>query len=503
MLELIGIVSKVCGIAHEKNSVESSIFNEEYRIEGGIAVLRGYAKARDLAKYSCANEQYQRLQNDEHTKDINHFVAQVRGSAKFLPEVVLSIRDDAADFKPQRDLKIVDSVGKIKVSDKEMFKKFNLYALNLRKENTLSRIDGNHRLEALKNSDTILSFVIILGDVEYPALSQDDEAFLFYFLNSKAKKLTTEENFKGLVNSKTWTDSELKEANKHLSFLKEFNFAFSNDGDFHKTFGSEPLKSIYEVLEKLDFSDEEDFMQCCKEAVKILDHRRCFKYLRNNFSHFLPQLSLIAVNQSKDKNFDSAYGFFEQMDGWLEKYGYDEDYFACPLKMYQVVRRALEVEEIDIFVAMPYYNKDRVEAVNVVFKTLVKELVEENFSLKNKLKVCDIMTNKGESKDINQTILNQIKHCKIFVADISNHKKSLANPNVMYELGLAQSLNKKIILLKNKKDIKGAPFDIISKYRHEFDSEAINVDMAKKCKDDIKTILEQDFGIIFNKKSSN
>ena len=100
------------------------------------------------------------------------------------------------------------------------------------KEGQLYRVDGNHRLEALQDNDYYIPFAIIIW--KESEVNRDDEAFLFYFLNAKAQKLTSEENLKGLVIAETWTEDELETANVILPYIKYFRDNFEKSPLFDK-----------------------------------------------------------------------------------------------------------------------------------------------------------------------------------------------------------------------------------------------------------------------------
>lgn len=69
----------------------------------------------------------------------------------------------------------------------------------------------------------------------------DMEAFLFYFLNVKAKRLTTEENYRGLISS-DWQKHEIEIASKNIILLQRLN-KLLEDNILHNDFcNNEPLK---------------------------------------------------------------------------------------------------------------------------------------------------------------------------------------------------------------------------------------------------------------------
>ena len=101
-----------------------------------------------------------------------------------------------------------------------------------------------------------------------------------------------------------------------------------------------------------------------------------------------------------------------------------------------------------------------------------------------------IMTGKGKSFSITADIYSKIEECAIFIADTTE-----ANPNVMYELGIAYNKKKPIIMVREKgKHIK-VPSDIISDYYYAFSgmTELENLFVTH-----IKEILVSDYGAVFS-----
>lgn len=218
-----GIYGRNCGNVTPYNGPSKRLQEKGFEVKNGIATLRGYAKISDLAAASRPKyEEYQRALNPEHVADIAHFLADCKAEAKFLPEVILSVNTSTnTTLKPytHKSFQQLSKTGQGAILNMEY------YELEV-EEGALTRIDGNHRLEAGKELDFYVPFSIILwteqtadGEDTPPAFSADNtesEAFLFYILNNTAKKLEAEENFKGLVKSKKWSEKELALINRHL-----------------------------------------------------------------------------------------------------------------------------------------------------------------------------------------------------------------------------------------------------------------------------------------------
>ena len=172
--------------------------------------------------------------------------------------------------------------------------------------------------------------------------------------------------------------------------------------------------------------------------------------------------------------------------------------------LYHSAEKTNNIRPIKVFVAMPYYDDEIIEDVNDQLKKLSEELIKKYPLLENRLEIYEVMKHRGYEIDIKEQMFEQIKSASIFIADISEHicKKGTkkvdchANPNVMYELGIAKGQqHTKIILLKKKKDRIEAPSDIITKYHNKFEFDK-KVSMRKKLFEAIENILKDEFGII-------
>ena len=457
-----GILGQNCGeVVTPTSEDEKRIQEKGFKVENGIKVLRGFANSAILAFASKKDGNYQREENIEHLNAIEKFVENMRASAKYLPEVTLIARG-------YEKLERINLSGTLSKTQKGELDNLEYYKLTVSADK-LYRIDGNHRLEALKKDNYYIPFSIIIW--EDTDINLDDEAFLFYFLNSKAKKLTTEENIKGLVNAKNWTDNELETANVVLPYIKYFKDKFEEHTLFNREYyrnshGVENVKTqILNVLELINKETGKDTLPFNKKTFgdyigklqEILSQRDRFKYLREHFRCF-PQFVFYTLYKY-DGNIEDSIRFINAVNKWAEYYKHDSNSFIQPDKMFYNASRQLD-RKINIFVAMPYYNQTTVDQFNKTLESIIEEMKQEDEILKDKLNLYPIMTYKAESTDILANMDKQIGECDIFIADISNHGKSKVNPNVMFELGRVYD-KKKFLLIRNKDNkISNSAFDI-------------------------------------------
>ena len=492
-VELYGIVGENCGVYNQYNGSDKRLKERGFEVDGGIHTLRGYASIKTLAAISYSNYQdYQREQSDEHITEIHDFLDNVKEEAKFLPEIVLAVTEPNkvelrkythSSFKTTIQQGVIENLG--------------LYQLTVIGK-ALSRVDGNHRLEAGKESDYYVPFCIIIWDKTLwedesrlqhfdPKSNVDSEAFIFYFLNSKAKRLELEENYKGLVNSKNWTDIELAEVNNYLPLIKHFNKNWLCNKLFDKTYLHNPLYQIAEILEDINDLkiDQDKFDDIITKSITITSQVDKFEYIKSNFDSLFFQLAFCVLYNDCDIN--NAIKMMCLIDKWLERYRYKQGTFVKAKKLYDISIQHLQKKEYSIFVAMPYYDEDIVGHYNDIFKEACERLTKECSN--SSIFTYPIMSFKGKSFDIEEDILEKISQCDIFVADITQ-----SNPNVLYELGMAANLKKPVIILKKKTDKAKIPSDIVLKYHVSFKE---CIDLKIKMCEHLKSILCDDFHEVF------
>ena len=457
-----GILGQNCGeIVQTTGEDEKRIQIKGFKVKDGIRILRGFAKSSILAEYSKPDNNYQRNENNNHLNSLKSFMKDIKTSAKYLPEVTLVARG-------YQKLEPIKLSGKLSDTQQGELENLEYWKLTVNKEQ-LFRIDGNHRLEATKDKDYYIPFSIIIWENNHN--SADDEAFLFYFLNSKAKKLETEENLKGLVDAKTWNNKELEKANILLPYIRHFKHNFEDHKLFNKTYYKDKnnnenaktqILNVLEVIQKetddLDLPfDIEAFEEYIKNTQEILSQKERFKYLRKQFRNF-PQFVFYTLYK-KNGDVEEALRFINATNKWAEFYKHDSNSFIYPNKMFHNAEKQLG-KIINIFVAMPYYSNVIVTQFNKTFTSMVDELKQEEELLKDKLNLYPIMTYKAESTDILANMDKQIGECDIFVADISNHGENKVNPNVMFELGRVYDKKNFILIRNQNNDINESAFDI-------------------------------------------
>ena len=223
------------------------------------------------------------------------------------------------------------------------------------------------------------------------------------------------------------------------------------------------------------------------DALRLSAQSGKFVYTREQFKKIFFQLAFYA--RYKSDGYDAAIRNLTLVDKWLEQYKYTSDTFTKASKIYDVAYKFISSSPKTIFMAMEYKSKEIVEDYNGALSRAVTAI--NNMGGNIEVEAYPIMTGKGKTYDLIADIYYKIEQCSIFVADITE-----ANPNVLYELGLAKSKGKPIIIVRDK--IKGKKYKIPSDIRNDnfYNFDGIQ-SLEKELITHIKEILDEDYGAVF------
>lgn len=497
----------------------------------GQLCIRGFAPIKELERISKADYDYQRNPLEEHEAEILDFLD--NEPYLFFPEIILSykIKHDFSKAKDSEtpilkiqsrksytsnvdktkiivkshDYKTFDAAGKNTLTVVEItFNETKLSEALSKGEFPFHRIDGNHRLSAAKSSETskvarmVAPFCILLGQEFYTKgkLTTDSttETFdksvkvFFHNINTKTTPLSSEENKKVIIDDKiNFPPEELEsilgmEGLKTRELIEKVNPAIFTGIDYilSKQYRTYYIEVFKKLLDKGENPDE--IVGKVFESLKAVDHlyKDNDKLKANSSFGLLTAFLYYHVENNKAK-----YNYFKD---WVLK----NHIFEIPeIRAESIIKIFDKIAEknIKIFVAMPYFGKDQVKSYNNTYEKVINEIKEEYPHL-NIEQPISIMQHEGKTFDLLANLLNSIKECSIFVADLS-----AININVIYELGYARSLDKPTILVCREKDFDKIPFDIEHDSRRSYKPLAHNTleDVLKK---DIIGILTKDYGYI-------
>ena len=146
-------------------------------------------------------------------------------------------------------------------------------------------------------------------------------------------------------------------------------------------------------------------------------------------------------------------------------------------------------QKIDVFVAMPYFdgNPEIIKEYNKIYGDVISSIATK---YKVNISLYPIMCNKGETSDQIQDIINKIQQAKIVFVDTTDN-----NANVLYELGWARALGKKVVIVKRE---GSAPTksDIQNDTWHEYNDSYRTVSLSKIIEENILESLKTNYGLV-------
>ena len=455
----------------------------------GRYIFRGFATLKNLVDLSKSNNLYQRPIEEERIKSLKNFFKD--DHYIFFPELLfgLCLSDDTAFNKLSQDAAIKKGVlldKDIKLT-KSTYSSQKILGENPRTkvislnftdkiDKPLSRIDGNHRLSAAeellsskdidpdtialqqKIGNLIVPFSILLQSTS--SESEKYEASFFYLINARAKSLTSEENLKSIFSIESFTKIEIDQLlGLDSEYIKKFITHFSvNRYSFVENVLKNETYTLSMELSKLIDSNT--------EFEKIINSIRCIDSLfidkKITLANSNVILALLKVKSTKDDK------IFEVFIKWLINNKLIEIEKISPDEIIEVFDKIHRKGPYKVFVAIPYISHMHVQDFNKLFTEVLDEIKKKEDV---RLELIPIMRFRGSSQRIDTRLIQHIKECDIFIADLTG-----ANDNVIYEVGLAEGNGKPMILIKEDNDYAKVPFD----KNEEYDSNSnVPFDMDK------------------------
>lgn len=433
---------------------------------GGFLCLRGYAQFKQLNKISESNNEVQRDLIEQHKGEMATFLN--KGEYRFFPEVVLSLnlisQNNHADIeKFFESVRIKGSWNqnlgnyKISISNNETKDPNNgatsriVQLAHISFDETqvkLRRIDGNHRLSAADevSGDFLAPFCIIL--FRNPDEEDQFARAIFHNINAKQIPLKLEENLRVILESKhVFSDEKLK---TDPSFGWQYYLA-------RKTAEKETFEN-YLFINALVHGSKYTFL--LEEYTMLLNNGTLPK-ADSAIERFSSQLPVIenalqeAQLQSVPQNLAviGALSYYKMTDPqkyqqflrWIKENSIAQAPGIHMRDLIQIFDKVYENMPKSVFMSMQF-GQDTEDTYQTVKR--VKETLQRENGINLELIKVDEHED-GYSDEIYHRIVDGIKKASLVIADLS-----YGNKNVHHEIGYAQGLNKKVLLIYNtRKDI--------------------------------------------------
>ena len=488
----------------------------------GQLCVRGFAPIKELANISEADYKYQR--NPIERDDILDFLE--TQTYLFFPEIILSYKIPHILDGSEEPLQSIQ-MGKNYTSkfDKTKFSvKKNPYkdSLDITGRNEIKilsieiddnvvskkpfhRIDGNHRLLAAEKSknpkveNMIAPFCIILGTdyyqnnfkVENETSRDFDKSIKVFFhnINTKTIPLTSEENLKVLIDdAENFPDEELIDIFEGIYPVKTRELIKKANPEIFKGIGhilKNQYRTYYNDVFYYLLEDGEDESQIVDKVLKALQainvlYEEKPKFKANDSFGILTALLYYKIKDEGSK--------FEMFKTWILNNNLFEIKEVTTDSLINIFDKISTVE-LKVFVAMPYFEGDPeiIKDYNLIYDKAISDI---NSKYGVNLSLYPIMSNKGETQDQIQDIINKIQNCSIFFADITDN-----NANVSYEMGWARALKKKVIIVRRRNSEKPKS-DYINDTYHEYNDSARQASLGEIIKENIIEELKKGYGLI-------
>lgn len=514
--------------------------------------VRGFARIKELARVSSANPEYQRELIDKQIKLTSNFLVTERhlffpevilslklkqdltiaGAKKDATPIQLiesnkSFRSNvnSLSIKPivRKNNKVFDVSEKDTITIVEInFDDGELLEMIEENNHPFHRIDGNHRLSAAEQIEgddrvstmnipfcvmlfeeiTSREFSAELGDFRRITTSdfEQKERVTFYNINSKSIPLTLEENLKGILGEDKYFSNE------------EIDEIFEDNGSIARLLGNkidyENFTSLTQVIKDNKWGMCLKVLQLYDDAAERGDEIKYYKTadyhskMVEDLYEALQEINILYRNSKPLSNHPSVevliaflyYKAFstpvkyEYFTKWIIKNHLFEAQETTAESIIKIFDSIFQKKYLSVFVAMPYWSHQLVNEYNRLFKEILKD-VQTQSGLNIDLELIPIMRFTGKSERIDKRLLESIRKCDIFVADLTG-----CNPNVLYEVAFAEGCNKISVLIKDENDEESIlPFDMDKRQYIPYDDSIYYNDIKAKVTRQLKTILKEDF----------
>lgn len=450
---------------------------------GTFTVIRGFADLRDLALVSrsvpyqgsglIGGEGYQRRVDEAHVEALKRFLQQ--GRFRFLPEIILGLRTAGAEPA------IVMRKRRKARSDDAYVVRVNLSSLERSSRPLITRIDGNHRLEAAerlaeewRRSATFKNFAtapfcFVILDSDRPKDDDVAEAMLFNLINSKALPIVSEHSLAVLMKD---------EASAAIRFGEDPQLYLTRwirdrvqtwPAGFYDAMADTPLTRLHgtarvllapggissDRLAALEAQCAELFDPLYDLAVRLVADHRTFvlsaAFLPIAAEVYTRRTALEGAELPRTERLSRAERWLRDFAKWFDQIGGDKlPVPADPTLLWAVFIRAWQRKASSVFIAMSFAEEQSLRDVGQAIKEAIARF---NTAHPNSpLEPIRVDEQKGASYEMPRRIFDDIDKSTLLIADLTDEK-----PNVYCEVGYAKSRGVPFILTFHKRPNAAVP----------------------------------------------
>lgn len=421
---------------------------------GNFLCLRGFADYKTLAKISRENPDVQRALIDEHKGEMADFLN--KGQYKFFPEVVLS-----ASLLTDNNYGEVDRFFETVRINGAWSKNLGRINININNQSPgnrigqitfdesvfqLNRIDGNHRLSAADEVNDSFKVPFCLVLCRNPREEDQYSRAIFHNINAKQIPLKLEQNLKVILTSEdTFSNDVLKTDPSfgwpyYLARIAAKTVDFTRYPFINMLIQSEKYTYLLDVFDSLIESghlqeDEESLNVFIRELPEINTA------LMEAHLYSLPQnIAIIgALSYYKLTDHDKYHRFIS----WIKENCISDAPDLHMRDLLSIYDKIYENAPKSVFISMKFGNEtaDTYETIKEI-----KEILKRENNIDLRINRVDEHED-GYSDEIYHRIIDGIRESSLVIADLS-----YGNRNVHHEIGYAQGLGKKVLLLYLKRD---------------------------------------------------
>lgn len=431
---------------------------------GGFLCLRGFASFKMLSAISEPNPEIQRELILGRTEELGQYLNS--GEYRFFPEVILALNltDGTSEFdvlsqfheelqsgntwnKHIGDFEFSTSQNKTKnvlgpFSPLPKIDRINITHLKFdESKHKLSRIDGNHRLSAADNVEQDFQTPFCLLIFQNPEEKERYSRALFYNINAKQVPLNLEQTLKVILeHEEVFGDEKLKtDPSFGWPFYLARKTAFNGNIEQYPFISALVQNSKYTyLLEEFEVLLNENVIQPTDEAIKLFCDQlpKIEEALQEAQLHTVPQNLAVIGAISYYKLTDEEK--YKQFLIWVKK---NSIATAPGIHMNDLVRifdKVYENMPKSVFMSMQF-SPETADTYQTVKD--VRDILKRENGIDFQIIKVDEHTD-GYSDEIYHRIVDGIKDAALVIADLS-----YGNKNVHHEIGFAQGLGKKVLLL--------------------------------------------------------